>query len=52
MCGSASSWESKLEGIENSLTPQKNPILKLPIFQQGPFTLRWHPSPQGPPEIQ
>lgn len=42
-------WESRLEGVENRATPQQTPVLKLPIFQQGPFTLSWHPSQQGPP---
>lgn len=41
-------WESKLEGVENRATPQQTPFLKFPIFQQGPFTLSWHPSQQGP----
>lgn len=42
-------WESRLEGVENRATPQQTPVLKLSIFQQGPFTLGWHPSQQPPP---
>lgn len=44
-------WETNLEGVVNRATPQQTPVLKLPIFQ-GPFTISWHPSQQGPLEIQ